>query len=275
MTDSSDRSPPDYYARLGVRPSASTQEIRSAYREKARATHPDRNPDDPQAAERFQKVKEAYQVLRDPERRARYDDTRAARQRVPDGLTINQQAPAGCGGYVWRVLAGMVAFGLFLVLEALGVWAAGTWTIVLAVGASSLVASAIAVLVARQFPDEATDVMVRLTRSRAMMRADGHTTFRIDWANVRDVRLRDDGWTLELTVDQTAARALRPVPPVLRAVDHRSDHSVLRLDLSDTDVPRDVLLSFLRAAEAVPSPATHVPPDRPGGAQPTDEQGPA
>ena len=255
MTDSSDRSPPDYYARLGVRPSASTEEIRTAYREKARATHPDRNPDDPQAAERFQRVKEAYQVLRDPERRARYDDTRAARQRVPDGLTINQQAPAGCGGYLWRVLAGMLAFGLFLVLEAMDVWAAGPWTIVIAVGASSLVASAIAVLVAWQFPDEATDVMVRLTQSGALMRADGHTTFRIDWADVRDAHLRDDGWTLELVVDRAAARALRPVPPVLTTVDHRSDHSILQLDLSDTDVPRDVLLTFLRSTDAIPFPA--------------------
>lgn len=260
MTDSSDRSPPDYYARLGVRPSASHDEIRAAYREKARATHPDRNPDDPQAAERFQRVKEAYQVLRDPERRARYDDTRAARQRVPDGLTINQQAPAGCGGYVWRVLAGMVAFGLFLVLEAMDVWAAGTWTIVVAVGASSLVASAIAVLVARQFPDEATDVMVRLTQSRALMRADGHTTFRIGWPDVRAVRLRDDGWTLELVVEQSAARALRPVPPVLTTVDHRSDHSILQLDLSDTDVPRDVLLSFLRSTDPIPFPARGASP---------------
>jgi len=263
MTDHSDRSPPDYYARLGVRPSASHDEIRAAYREKARATHPDRNPDDPQAAERFQRVKEAYQVLRDPERRARYDDN-AGRvwmgrsSAPPDGLTINQQAPAGCGGYIWRVLAGMVAFGLFLALEAMGVWAAGTWTIVLAVGGTSLVASAVAVLVAWQFPDEATDVMVRLTTDRALMRADGHTTFRIDWPDVRAVRLRDDGWTLELVVERSVARSLKPVPPVLTTVDHRSDHSILQLDLSDTDVPRDVLLSFLRSIDAIPSPGREV-----------------
>jgi hypothetical protein len=255
MTDPSNRSPPDYYARLGVRPSASHDEIRAAYREKARATHPDRNPDDPQAAERFQRVKEAYQVLRDPERRARYDDKRAARRRVPDGLTINQQAPAGCGGYIWRVLAGMVAFGLFLVLEAMDVWAAGTWTIVIAVGGASLVASAIAVFVAWQFPDEATDVMLRLTPSRVLMRADGHTTFRIDWPDVRAVHLRDDGWTLELIVERSSARALRPVPPVLTTVDHRSDHAILQLDLADTDVPRDVLLSFLRSTAPIPFPA--------------------
>jgi hypothetical protein len=146
MSTRDDDSPPDYYARLGVSPSASAEEIRSAYRERARETHPDRNPDDPEAARRFQEVKEAYQVLNDPERRSQYDDTRAARQRLPEGLTINQQAPAGCGGYLWRVLAGMLAFGFFLVLEVLGVWSADLWTIVLGVSAASLVAGAIEVL---------------------------------------------------------------------------------------------------------------------------------
>jgi hypothetical protein len=253
MARSDDPSSPDYYARLGVRPSASTEEIRAAYREKARETHPDHNPEDPGAAERFQKVREAYQVLRDPERRARYDDVRAARKRMPYGLTINQQAPAGCGGYLWRVLAGMVAVGLFIVLEALDVWAASSvWTIVGAVGASSLVAGAIAVYLARQFPDEATDVMVRLTQERALMRADGHTTFQVDWADVAAVHLRDKGETLELIADRVAIRPLRSRPPVLVAVNHGSEHSTLRLDLSDTDVPRDVLLAFLRGTRSIP-----------------------
>ena len=262
MTESSDSSPPDYYARLGVRPSASSQEIRSAYREKAQETHPDRNPDDPRAAERFQAVKEAYQVLRDPERRARYDEARLARRRLPDGLTINQQAPAGCGGYVWRVLAGMLAFGLFLVLEALDVWSSSLWVIVLGVSAASAVAGLVAIAVAHQFPDEATDVMVRLTDDRMTMRADGQITFRLGWETVETVRLRDDGWTLELVVPTSAVQALRPVPPVLTDVDRRSTRAVLRLDLSDTDVPRDVLLTYLRETPGIPFPES--PTDAPG-----------
>ena len=253
MARSNDASVPDYYARLGVRPSASSEQIRAAYRKRARETHPDHNPDDPSAAEQFQKVREAYQVLRDPERRTRYDDARAACRRMPYGLTINQQAPAGCGGYLWRVLAGMVAVGLFLVLEVLDVWAASSvWTIVVAVGASSLVAGAVAVFLARQFPDEATDVMVRLTHMRTTMRADGRTTFQIDWADTAVVYLRDEGETLELVADRRAVRPLRPKPPVLTTVDHGSQRTILRLDLSDTDVTRDVLLAFLRDTDSIP-----------------------
>ncbi len=254
MSTRDDDVPPDYYARLGVRPSASTEEIRDAFREKARETHPDRNPDDPDATRRFQQVKEAYQVLCDPERRAQYDEARAARQRLPEGLTINQQAPAGCGGYLWRVLAGMLAVGFFLILEVMDVWAAGLWTIVLGVGAASLVAGAVAVFVARQFPDEATDVVLRMTKDRILMRADGRTAFRLEWDRVQAVRLREDGWILELVVPLDAAQGLRPIPPVLVEVNRRSDRGHLRLDLSDTDVPRDVLLSFLRVTGAVPFP---------------------
>lgn len=63
----------DYYKILGVSKNASQKEIKQAYRKLARQYHPDVNPDDPQAQERFKEINEAYHVLSDPEKRARYD----------------------------------------------------------------------------------------------------------------------------------------------------------------------------------------------------------
>lgn len=63
----------DYYEVLGVDRNASEDEIKRAYRKMALQNHPDHNPDDPEAEQRFKEAAEAYEVLRDPERRARYD----------------------------------------------------------------------------------------------------------------------------------------------------------------------------------------------------------
>lgn len=63
----------DYYELLGVARDASQEDIKKAFRSLARDTHPDANPDDPQAEAKFREVAEAYEVLSDPQRRARYD----------------------------------------------------------------------------------------------------------------------------------------------------------------------------------------------------------
>ncbi len=63
----------DYYAILCVERSATTEEIKKAFRRVARETHPDANPDDPEAEARFKLAAEAYEVLSDPTRRRRYD----------------------------------------------------------------------------------------------------------------------------------------------------------------------------------------------------------
>ena len=63
----------DYYAILGVAKNASTDDIKKAYRKLAMKFHPDRNPDDVSAEEKFKQVSEAYAVLSDSEKRANYD----------------------------------------------------------------------------------------------------------------------------------------------------------------------------------------------------------
>lgn len=63
----------EYYDLLGVAPDASEEQIKRAYRRLARELHPDSTGGDPAAEARFKQVAQAYEVLRDPERRARYD----------------------------------------------------------------------------------------------------------------------------------------------------------------------------------------------------------
>lgn len=78
----------DYYDILGVRQGADEDEIKRAYRREALRWHPDRNPEDPAAAEKFKQISEAYAALGDPVRRRQYDLSRAPLRR-------RQPTPAG------------------------------------------------------------------------------------------------------------------------------------------------------------------------------------
>ncbi len=86
----------DFYEILGVPESASQEEIKKAYRKLAKQHHPDANPDDPDAADRFKEIGEAYSVLSDPEKRQQYDQMRKF-----GGLGFGGRAggrPTGGGG---------------------------------------------------------------------------------------------------------------------------------------------------------------------------------
>ena len=83
----------DYYEVLGVDKSASTEEIKKAYRKSAMKYHPDRNPGDKEAEEKFKELGEAYEVLSDPDKKARYDQFGFA------GVDPNYGAGQGGGAY--------------------------------------------------------------------------------------------------------------------------------------------------------------------------------
>ncbi len=85
--------PRDYYDVLSVPRSAAADEIKQAYRRLVKETHPDRNPGDKAAEARFKEIQEAYDVLDDPKKRARYDKFGTA-EGAPEGFR-----PGGFGGF--------------------------------------------------------------------------------------------------------------------------------------------------------------------------------
>ena len=93
------------YEVLDVRRSATTAEIRRAYQKLARQLHPDLNPGDPQAVERFQAVSSAFEVLSDPQRRAAYDrgESVAVTSGIPEvgfhGFDFSAEVRLGGAGF--------------------------------------------------------------------------------------------------------------------------------------------------------------------------------
>src|SRR6267378_32803 len=97
----------DYYEVLGVSRTATDQEIKSAYRRLAIRHHPDKNPNDAAAEEKFKEAAEAYAVLSDGEQRRRYD--RFGHAGVSSGAGASWGAP-GFGG-IEDILGDLFGFG--------------------------------------------------------------------------------------------------------------------------------------------------------------------
>ena len=93
----------DYYEVLGLQKGASTDDIKKAYRKLALKYHPDRNPDDKEAEEKFKEAAEAYEVLSDDDKRARYDQFGFA--------GVDPNYGAGQGGYGGSGFGGFGDFG--------------------------------------------------------------------------------------------------------------------------------------------------------------------
>jgi molecular chaperone DnaJ len=100
----------DLYETLGVRRNASAADIRRAYQKHARRLHPDLNPGDPEAADRFRAISHAFEVLSDANRRARYDRGEAPAAPAP-------MAPVGFAGFDFSVEATAERAGFHEIFE--------------------------------------------------------------------------------------------------------------------------------------------------------------
>jgi curved DNA-binding protein len=94
----------DYYKVLGVDKKATTEEIKKAYRNLAKKYHPDKNPGDKAAEEKFKEINEANEVLSDPEKRAKYEQ-------LSDSYQAWQQAGGTPGSFRWEDLFGGMGGG--------------------------------------------------------------------------------------------------------------------------------------------------------------------
>jgi len=85
----------DFYDVLGVQRKANADELKSAYRTKAKELHPDRNPDDPKADQKFKELNEAYDILKDEQKRAAYDQYGHSAFEGPSGSRGPGGGPGG------------------------------------------------------------------------------------------------------------------------------------------------------------------------------------
>ena len=89
----------DYYKTLEVSKTATQDEIKKAYRKLARKYHPDMNPNDKNAEQKFKEINEANEVLSNPENRAKYDKYGEHWQHGEEYERAQQQAQGGFGGF--------------------------------------------------------------------------------------------------------------------------------------------------------------------------------
>lgn len=106
------------YDVLGAHPEDDTDGLRAAFRHAAKACHPDNNPDDPDAPQRFRQIVRAYSILRDETQRAAYDSLlgEAEQERTP-GSRRKVFSDAGLPGPVASMLIASVSIGAFVLLE--------------------------------------------------------------------------------------------------------------------------------------------------------------